>query len=107
MALGEEAPAFVSVNKGNNIRGQRSINTAVVSRLVAEYGHKAALSPLHGENRLSPHDLRRTAARNAFDNGANLILVQNMLGHADPNTTAGYIGAYESDDDTAIDYVRY
>ena len=30
-----------------------------------------------------------------------------MLGHADPSTTAQYIGAYERDEDTAVDYVRY
>jgi hypothetical protein len=29
-----------------------------------------------------------------------------MLGHEDPKTTARYIGADETDDDTAVDYVR-
>jgi len=53
------------------------------------------------------HDLRRTCARNAYTNGASLLLVQAMLGHEDPKTTARYIGADETDDDTAVDYVRY
>ena len=56
---------------------------------------------------LSPHDLRRTAARTAFDRGANLVQVQAMLGHASPDTTARYIGSYESDDTTAVDFITY
>ena len=91
-------------------RGQstgKQLNASVIGRLVAEYGSAADLAPRHGENRLSPHDLRRTAARNAYDNGATIYQVQTMLGHADPKTTIQYIGALENDDDTAIDYVRY
>ena len=105
--LGQKGAVFVSVNKGDRIRGRDGISSSVVSRIVAEYGEAAGLAPLHGTSRLSPHDLRRTAARNAFDNGANLLQVQAMLGHADPSTTAQYIGAYERDEDTAVDYVRY
>jgi len=104
--LGQDVPAFVNVNRGDNV-DDNGINTSTISRLVAEYGDLAGLAPRHGDNRLAPHDLRRTAARNAFDNGANLVLVQQMLGHASPDTTARYIGAYDRDDDTAVDYVRY
>jgi integrase len=56
---------------------------------------------------LTPHDLRRTAARTAYDNRATLIQVQEMLGHADPKTTALYIGADANDADTAVDHVCY
>ena len=64
------------------------------------------LVPLLATHIISTADLRRTCARNAYENGASL-LVQAMLGHEDPKTTAQYIGAFESDDDTAMDYVRY
>jgi hypothetical protein len=33
--------------------------------------------------------------------------VQLMLGHADPKTTARYIGADFNDADTATDHIRY
>jgi len=99
-------PVFRGVNKGDTVTG-RPINASVVGRLVAEYGARAQLAPRHGAQQLSPHDLRRTCARNAYDNGANLLLVQAALGHTDPKTTAHYIGAFEQDDHTAIDYVRY
>ena len=65
------------------------------------------MSPSRGKGRLGAHDLRRTCARNAYDNGATLLQVQQMLGHADPKTTALYIGLNQYDTDTAVDYVRY
>jgi integrase len=99
-------PLFRSVNRGDGVSA-RPVNAAVIGRLVAEYGAAAGLAPLAGQNRLSAHDLRRTCARIAYDNGAPLLLVQAMLGHSDPSTTARYIGAYTDDAQTAVDFVRY
>ncbi len=101
-----EIPVYYNLNKGGNLTG-KALNSGVIARIVSEYGAAAGLAPDHGENQLSPHDLRRTCARNAYDNGAALLMVQGMLGHSDPKTTAGYIGAYEQDDDTAVDHIRY
>ncbi len=106
LKLGTAGWFFQTVNKGDRIIGQ-PLDAGGLTRLIAEYGHGSSLAPLDGPNRLSPHDLRRTCARNAYDNGANLLLVQAMLGHSDPKTTARYIGAFEQDDNTAVDYVRY
>lgn len=105
--LGQEGGRlFCSVNKGDNLTSGKLAGN-VIGRLVAEYGAAANLAPRNGDNRLSPHDLRRTMARNAYDNGASLLIIQQVLGHSDPKTTARYIGAYEDDDNTAIDFVRY
>ena len=108
LALGGPAtqPVFVSVNRGDRITAGVVTDT-VIGRLVAEYGALAGVAPRYGPQQLSPHDLRRTCARNAYDHGANLLLVQALLGHTDPKTTARYIGAFDDDDHTAIDYVRY
>jgi hypothetical protein len=46
-------------------------------------------------------------ARNAFDNEASLLLIQDQHRHSNPKTTARYIGTYEEDDNTTVDYVRY
>lgn len=40
--------------------------------------------------KVSPHDLRHTAATLALQSGANLKTMQDMLGHADFKTTATY-----------------
>lgn len=104
--LGGEGHLFSSVNKGNRVTS-KPINASVVGRLVAEYGHAAGLAPLTGHGRLGPHDLRRTCARVAYDRGAPLLLIQVMLGHSDVKTTAHYIGTFESDEETAVDFVRY
>lgn len=112
LAPGEAGPVFGSVHKGNGLRDEgggalRQLTANVISRLVGEYGVAAGLVEPGQVAALSPHDLRRTAARNAYDNRATLIQVQEMLGHADPKTTALYIGADANDADTAIDHVRY
>jgi integrase/recombinase XerD len=50
-----------------------------------------ALNLKHGEGRtLSAHSLRHTAGTLAIQNGASLRQVQDLLGHADPKTTAIY-----------------
>ena len=101
----DSGPIFRNVAKGDKLTNN-PLSNSVIGRLVAEYGKAAELAPRH-TNPLSPHDLRRTMARNAYDNGASLLLVQQALGHSDPKTTARYIGAYEDDNNTAIDLVNY
>lgn len=44
----------------------------------------------HELPKVSPHDLRHTAATLALQSGANLKTVQDMLGHADFKTTVTY-----------------
>lgn len=102
----DERPAFYSVNKGDAI-GDTPLKPNDVGRLAVYYGALAELAPSSGSGCLGAHDLRRTCARNAYDNGATLLQVQQMLGHADPKTTARYIGLEQDDADTATDYVRY
>lgn len=42
---------------------------------------------LAGIPKITPHDLRHTAASNAISTGANVLVVANMLGHSDPSVT--------------------
>jgi integrase len=106
LTFGGDGPVFRSFDRGDHVTGN-GIDASLIGRLVARYGHAAGLAAERGSHQLSAHDLRRTCARNAYTNGASLLLVQAMLGHEDPKTTARYIGADETDDDTAVDYVRY
>lgn len=99
-------PLFEGITRHGRPTGRR-VTGATIGRIVAEYGHAAGLSPAAGPNVLAPHDLRRTCARNAYDNGAPLPKIQQLLGHANVETTMRYIGHDDDDTDTATDYVRY
>ena len=59
-------------------------------RYIVDY-YLTALNLKHGDGRtLSAHSLRHTAGTLAIQNGASLRQVQELLGHADPKTTAIY-----------------
>jgi integrase len=43
-----------------------------------------------GISTFTPHDIRRTFARDLLDAGVDLVTVQKLMGHSDAKTTAGY-----------------
>lgn len=43
-----------------------------------------------GVEPFTPHDLRRTFAGDLLDAGADLVTAQRLMGHSNPQTTAGY-----------------
>lgn len=59
--LGDSVPVFTRVRKGGAVL-PGGISPQTVSDMVARYGHRASLAPLVGDNRLTPHDARRTCA---------------------------------------------
>lgn len=102
-------PLFVSLNRDQTVKinganHPQPMTLSTLSKLVSNYGVLAGIADTDGNNRLTPHDLRRTAARIAYEQSHKLILVQKMLGHKDINTTMLYLGLSE-DDESAIDYL--
>lgn len=66
------------------VRGGR-MTTRAVYRLVADL-----LEPLAGSGPAGPHTFRHTAATHLLDGGADLRIVQELLGHASLGTTQVY-----------------
>lgn len=101
--LGEGAPIFLPISRGGRILVERRGMTAhSVRKMVMKYARMADSVP----DKTRPHDLRRTAAAQAYRGGADIGKVQAMLGHASPATTSAYIGEAFDIHDNAVDYIE-
>jgi integrase/recombinase XerD len=76
------------LNLSNYGRGER-LSRRGIRQVVDKYLQATNLKYMEGRT-LSAHSLRHTAGTLALRNGATLRQVQDLLGHADPRTTAIY-----------------
>jgi site-specific recombinase XerD len=60
-----------------------------------------------GIDKISPHDLRRTAITKALDQGLTYRQVQMMSGHRDPKTVMRYDHGRENLDQNAVNFLNY
>lgn len=100
-AFFEDQGARRALNNWLRVRGCKpgpllcavSRSGAIVIRMLSGQAIFAALrrrALAAGLERFSPHDLRRSFATHHFEEGSDSRLVQGMLGHASPSTTAKY-----------------
>jgi integrase/recombinase XerD len=86
--LSTERPKLVKRRSSSEIflseRGAK-LTTARIWQIVKEHARRAGL-----EQRIYPHLLRHSFATHLLGNGADLRIIQEMLGHADISTTQVY-----------------
>ncbi len=69
-----------------------------IRQLLREASAGAGLSDKDGTPvAFQPHDFRRLLATEAVNNGLPLHIAAKLLGHADLNTTRGYVAVYEEE----------
>lgn len=69
-------------------KGQGQLDERQVERIILDAAHKAGI-----KGNVSPHWLRHAHASHSLDNGANINLVRDTLGHASLTTTSKYTHA--------------
>ena len=83
--LFEESPVFVNANG-------RRITRFGIRYLVRQYAAQAAqVCPSVKSKKVSPHTFRHTTAMHLLQSGNDISVVKHWLGHADVNTTHGYV----------------
>lgn len=80
----------------------KPMNVRTVQRHVKKYAVSAGIN-----KPITPHKLRHTFATNLMRNGANIVAIQNMLGHVSLETTKIYTHLNQEDHHKAVAKLSY
>ncbi len=94
----DEGFVFRRVNKGDNLMG-KSITPQAIRDIVVSYAEKLK------NQRIAPHDLRRTFAKLAYKGGSSIDQIQLSLGHDSIQTTEKYLGVEQDLTDAPCDHL--
>lgn len=79
----EAGPLFLRGRKGNKLINEPISGQTIYDIIIKRYSEA-------GMERLTPHDLRRTFCTKLLENGEDVFLVQELMGHASVETTQRY-----------------
>lgn len=83
----EPGPLFTRIDReagGGHVITADRLTDQGIYYILEERRDQAGIEPF------TPHDLRRTFAGDLLDAGVDLATVQKLMGHSNPQTTAGY-----------------
>lgn len=78
-------PIFYAIRRGGHIQIGDGLTTEALAQMLTKRCQLAGIA-----KRTTWHDFRRTVAGELLDNGADVVTVQKILGHASPVTTSRY-----------------
>lgn len=79
----QPGPLFLRARKGNKLINEPISGQTIYDIIIRRYKET-------GLKRLTPHDLRRTFATKLLENGEDVFLVQDLMGHSSVETTKNY-----------------
>lgn len=77
-------PLLLPVRSNGRLLAHRALTEQAIYHLLRRLGPRASVAPF------SPHDLRRSYIGELLEAGADLAVVQRLVGHQSPTTTARY-----------------
>jgi site-specific recombinase XerD len=86
-------PVFTRHDKGAGKKKHKPITSSTVRNIINDVSALAGIA----KGQFTPHSFRHSFAIRALDKTGNLALVQDLLGHASPQTTRIYAEIYEDD----------
>lgn len=93
-------PGWAVIDKGEDRPGER-LHVKSLAHLFERWLPDRLGWDLHA------HQLRKTFATELYIQGADLLTIQRLLGHADPKTTARYIGVSGSKEREAVELLSF
>ena len=95
----ESGPVFTRMRQGRgDMRRQEAANGPMTTRSVQRLLGRYPISIDGRQRAVTPHDLRRSYARNLFKAGISTEVIRQNLGHVDVKTTQAYIGVLDGSD---------
>ncbi|MEH6473651.1 MAG: site-specific integrase [Halopseudomonas sp.] len=81
---GDPIPVFVRIRKGDDILAGQQLTPRAI-QIICE-----GLRVVAGVNPFTPHDFRGSFITRMLEEGHDLSMVASLVGHSNPETTAGY-----------------